>query len=47
MCSADVNPVAREALASLLRDIRKALAAEDGTDPEAITIGPVDFGATP
>ena len=44
MCSADVDPVAAEALAALLADMRRALAAEDGTDPETITIGPVDFG---
>jgi len=39
-----VMPEAELVLAALLRDITVALAAETGTDPDGVVIGPVDFG---
>lgn len=44
MCRADVHPAAAGTLASILREMRAALADMIGIDPEQISIGPVDFG---
>ena len=44
MCTADVHPAAVPLLASVLADMRDALAADSGVDPGAVLIGPVDFG---
>lgn len=42
MCRAEVDPEAQQALAGLLRDMAMAL---DPEHPEAVQVGPVDFGA--
>lgn len=47
MCRADVDPPARTALASVLTDLRDALAAQHQVDPDTVRIGPVDFGPDP
>jgi hypothetical protein len=41
VCSHDVRPEVEELLAGILRDIAAALSPED---PDAVVIGPVDFG---
>lgn len=41
MCSSNVKPEARKAMADLLRDMAAAL---DPEHPEAVQVGPVDFG---
>lgn len=44
MCRCDVDEQAVAPLASLLHDMRDALAAQEGVDPDSIAVGPVDFG---
>lgn len=44
MCRSDVAEPASAALAQLLADMRDALCALDGSDPDDVVIGPVDFG---
>jgi hypothetical protein len=41
MCSSDIAPEARKAMAALLLDMAAAL---DPEHPEVVQIGPVDFG---
>lgn len=45
MCRADVTEHAAGPLARLLTEIRDALAATAGVDPELVLVGPVDFGS--
>lgn len=44
MCRTDVAELTAGPLARLLTEIRDALAAAAGVDPELVTVGPVDFG---
>lgn len=44
MCRADVDPQAANSLAALLVSMATVLAEQEGADPAAVRIGPVDFG---
>jgi hypothetical protein len=47
VCRAEVTDPAASALARLLAAMCEAVCAADGTDPDGVLIGPVDFGQEP
>jgi hypothetical protein len=47
VCRAEVTEPAASALARLLTDMCAGLCAADGTAPDSVLVGPVDFGQEP